>query len=157
MLLDLRLLEEADYDDLAMLFEEMQAHYNVFCPPRESILENLRNLPVGAEILVAKNDRIVGFAAFSGIFPGPGLQPGLFLKELFVSKSQRRNGIGKQLIKALGALCLERGFSRIDWTADCNDAQLLDFYDSLGASRMQDKLFYRVDGHALKKMTSETN
>ncbi|MEK1890946.1 MAG: GNAT family N-acetyltransferase [Phyllobacterium sp.] len=135
----------------------MQAHYNVLCPPRESILANLRNLPVGAEILVAKKDRIVGFAAFSGIFPGPGLQSGLFLKELFVSKSQRGTGIGKQLIKALGRLCLERGLSRIDWTADRNDAPLLDFYDSLGASRKQDKLFYRMDDHALKKLAFETN
>jgi GNAT superfamily N-acetyltransferase len=150
-LLIFRLLEYADCDDLVPLFEEMQAHYDVFCPPREAIVANLRNLPVGAEILIAKTDRIVGFAAFSAVFPGPGLKPGMFLKELFVSKSQRDMGIGKRLMMELGALALERGLSRIDWTADRDDVPLLNFYDNLGAIRKHDKLFYRLDGHALQK------
>jgi len=79
ILVTLRLLEGPDCDDLSLLFEEMQTHYTVFCPPRETIVANLRNLPAGTEVLVATNvDRIVAFAAFSTVFPGPGLKPGFF-------------------------------------------------------------------------------
>ena len=157
ILVTLRLLEGPDCDDLSFLFEEMQTHYTVFCPPRATIVANLRNLPAGTEVLLATNvDRIVAFAAFSTVFPGPGLKPGFFLKELFVSKSQRGVGIGKQLLQALSALCLERGLGRVDWTADRTDGPLLNFYDNLGATRKEDKLFYRLDGHALKELASES-
>jgi hypothetical protein len=57
---------------LARLFEEMQAHYNVPCPPTGTLLGGLASLPAGVTILVAETDRIVGFAAFSAIYPGPG-------------------------------------------------------------------------------------
>jgi Acetyltransferase (GNAT) family len=77
-----------------VLFEEMQAHYKVPCPPRQTILDGLRNMPSGTEILVAGPDEIVGFAAFSSNYPGPGLESGLFLKELFVSRSHRGRGAG---------------------------------------------------------------
>ena len=91
---------------------------------------------------------ILGFAAFSGIYPGPALKPGIFLKELFVSAAQRGRGFGRELMRALAALARERGLVRIDWTADPENAKLLDFYDGLGGQRKPDKLFYRLDGKA---------
>lgn len=140
---------------LAALMEEMQAHYQVPCPPRAEIIAGLNTMPPGAEILVVEeNDAILGFAAFSGIYPGPGLKPGIFLKELFVSASQRSRGWGRELTRALATLARERGLARIDWTADPENAKLLDFYDGLGGTRKLDKLFYRLDGEALEKLTS---
>lgn len=139
---------------LAALMEEMQTHYQVPCPSRAEIIAGLRAMPPGAEILIVEeNDAILGFAAFSGIYPGPGLKPGIFLKELFVSAAQRSRGLGRDLMRALAELARERGLARIDWTADPENAKLLDFYDGLGGTRKSDKLFYRLDGFALEKLT----
>jgi hypothetical protein len=37
-------------------------------------------------LVAVEQDAVIGFAALGAIFPGAGLRPGLFLKELFVSQ-----------------------------------------------------------------------
>ena len=104
--------------------------------------------------MVAETDRIIGFAAFSAIYPGPGLRSGLFMKELFVTAGSRGQGVGKALIAAVARVAAERGHSRVDWTADRTDAGLLDFYSGLGALEQQDKVFYRLTGDALTTLAA---
>ena len=125
----------SDKTALVTLFEEMQRHYRVPCPPRNVIESNLATLPPGVEIMVAETDRIIGFAAFAAIYPGPGLQSGLFMKELFVTAGSWGSGVGKALIQAIARVAVERGHSRVDWTADRNDSGLLHYYSGLGAWR----------------------
>lgn len=149
-----RLATVADHVALASLFEEMQAHYRVSCPPRDTILAGLANVPAGVELLVAEAGSIVGFAAFSAIYPGPGLGSGLFLKELFVSKEFRGNGVGRGLILAVAGIALQRGHRRLDWTADMNNPGALKFYESLGALAQREKVFYRLDHAALNSLAS---
>jgi GNAT superfamily N-acetyltransferase len=139
-----------DHTRLALLFGEMQAHYDVPCPSAEQIVHDLRNLPGGAEILVAEADgELIGFAAFSAIYPGPGLTPGLFLKDLFVTEAARGRGAGRHLMRAVAGTALRRGFKRVDWTADRNNPKLLAFYEGFGASQKTEKAFYRLEGEAL--------
>lgn len=133
----------------------MQAHYDVPCPPREKILEGLASMPTGTEILVATQREIVGFAAITPVYPGPGLGSGLFLKELFVSKQHRGSGVGKSLIQGLAKLALERGHARIDWTADRDDPRLRAFYEGLGGVPKPEKLFYRFEGSALHEAAKQ--
>ena len=96
---NIRPFSPADKSALTSLFEEMQRHYCVPCPPSSVIEDHLAGLPAGVEIMVAETDRgIIGFAAFSAIYPGPGLRSGLFMKELFVTAGSRGQGVGKALI-----------------------------------------------------------
>jgi predicted N-acetyltransferase YhbS len=145
----------ADDSALARLLEEMQAHYNVPCPPTDKILSDLASLPTGVTILVAETDRIVGFAAFSAIYPGPGLASGLFLKEIFVTKECRQSGVGSALMRAVAAFAVEHGHKRVDWTAARGNPRLLAYYEELGAQRQEDKVFFRLTGDALLKRARE--
>ncbi len=142
----------ADDHALARLLEEMQAHYNVPCPPAETVLDSLTSLPAGVTILVAETDRIVGFAAFSAVYPGPGLASGLFLKELFVTKECRQSGVGSTLMRAVAAFAVEHGHKRVDWTAARGNTRLLAYYEELGALRQEDKVFFRLTGEALARL-----
>lgn len=151
----IRLLQanDAAFPALAALMEEMQAHYRVACPPRAGIIAGLEAMPPGAEILVAEErGSVLGFAAFSAIYPGPGLKPGIFLKELYVSGSQRGRGLGRALMQKLASLAKERGLTRIDWTAEAENTRLLSFYEELGGARKPDKVFFRLDGEALARL-----
>ncbi|PIO45782.1 GNAT family N-acetyltransferase [Phyllobacterium zundukense] len=132
----------------------MQNHYQVFCPSVETIVSDLARLPAGVEILVAEASTIVGFAAFSTIYPGPGLKSGIFLKELYVCAAFRGSGAGKRLMRAIAEVALQRGHKRIDWTADRENARLLNFYATLGALEQQEKVFYRLSGDALVSLAA---
>lgn len=148
--LAIRPLRPADHEALATLMVEMQGHYGVQCPPMEAILAGLAALPTGVDILVAvKGDSVLGFASACNLYPGPGLKTGFFLKEIYVADAARGAGLGRKLMTALADLALERGHRRIDWTADADDAALLRFYDSLGATAHPKKVFYRLTGDAL--------
>ena len=148
----IRPLAAADHAGLAALLEEMQAYYRAACPNAESILDGLRNIPSGVEILVADAGAIVGFAAFAAIYPGPGLAAGFFLKELFVSAPFRSSGIGRRLLQGVAQIAVERGYGRVDWTADGKNLQLLAYYEGLGASPMAEKVFFRLEGEALTSL-----
>ncbi|CDZ43631.1 GNAT family N-acetyltransferase [Neorhizobium galegae] len=150
--MNIRFFQPADAEELACLFEEMQAYYGVFCPPRQAILSGILNRPPQTEFLVAETDRIIAAAAFAAIYPGPGLQPGFFLKELYVAGSERGRDIGTALMKRLAGLAVERGFGRIDWTAARANERLLKFYDELGGDRKEDRIFYRLEGPKLKAL-----
>ncbi len=144
----------ADDEALARLLSEMQAHYGVPCPPADAILRDLASLPAGVTILVAETDRVVGFAALSAIYPGPGLASGVFLKELFVTQACRKSGVGAALLRAVAAWAVAHGPERVDWTAARNNAPLLAYYDGFGAARQEDKVFFRLAGDALQALAS---
>lgn len=138
---------------VALLMEEMQRHYNVPCPPLPAILAGIKERPANAEIIVAEqHNQVIAFCAFSAIYPGPGLQTGLFLKELYVKRDFRSVGVGRSLMRELAIIAKQRNLARIDWTADVNDPRLLAFYDELGGTRKPEKLFYRLDGEALSAL-----
>jgi GNAT superfamily N-acetyltransferase len=146
----IRLLQPADHGALAALMVEMQGHYVVPCPPVAEILAGLADLPAGVDILVAvKEGAVLGFASACNLYPGPGLKPGFFLKEIYVADAARGAGLGRALMQALAGLAVERGHGRVDWTADAEDGPLLRFYESLGAVAHTKKVFYRLAGEAL--------
>lgn len=145
--------EEADHPALAGVMADMQAHYGVACPPDAEIRAGLASRPAGTELLVAEHDAaLVGFAAFSAIYPGPGLKPGVFLKEIYVVEAARGLGAGKALLVELARLALSRGLGRIDWTAARDNERLLRFYESLGATPQPEKVFFRLTGEGLARL-----
>lgn len=155
-MLRVRHCEEADHPALAGVMAEMQAHYRVPCPPDAEIRAGLANRPAGTELLVAEHDgALVGFAAFSAIYPGPGLRPGCFLKEIYVAEATRGLGAGKALLAELARLALARGFGRVDWTAARDDQRLLRFYESLGAKQQPEKVFFRLTGEGLARLAED--
>ncbi len=144
-----------DIAGTAALFQEMQAHYRVACPPLDEITARLAKLPEGVSVLVAADPSVIGFAAVGAIFPGPGLKPGLFLKELFVSAGARGSGAGTALMRAVAQLAVEGSFARLDWTADRGDARLLSFYDAMGAVEQREKIFLRLTDQELTQLAAE--
>jgi GNAT superfamily N-acetyltransferase len=152
-MVSVRLCEAADHPALAGVMAEMQAHYRVPCPADADIRAGLANRPAGTELLVSEHDgALVGFAAFSAIYPGPGLRPGVFLKEIYVAQAARGLGAGKALLAELARLALARGLGRIDWTAARDNERLLRFYESLGATPQPEKVFFRLTGEGLARL-----
>ena len=79
-------------------------------------------------------------------------KPGIYLEDLFVDPAHRGRGFGLALLKELAKICVERGYERLQWwVLDWNEPSI-DFYQSLGATAMDEWTVYRMSGEALKKL-----
>jgi len=93
---------------------------------------------------------VVGLALWYVTFSTWKGVPGLWLEDLFVRESARGTGLGRALLQALAAVCVERGYARFEWWVLDWNAPAIGFYRSLGAEAQQDWTTYRVDGDALR-------
>lgn len=110
-----------------------------------------------AEVIFAmKEGKEVGFALFFHNFSTFLGRAGLYLEDLFVLPEYRGKGYGKQLLKKLAAIAVERKCGRLEWWClDWNQSSI-DFYLSLGAEPMSDWTVYRISGDTLQDLAQET-
>jgi GNAT superfamily N-acetyltransferase len=90
----------------------------------------------------------VNFSTFSG-------RSGLYLEDLFVRPAQRGKGIGKALLAHLAKLCVNNGWSRLQWSVLDWNTPSIAFYKSLGAVLMDEWTVCRVNGEALAALAKE--
>jgi ribosomal protein S18 acetylase RimI-like enzyme len=104
---------------------------------------------VPPEVPAADAPAVVGFALFFTNFSTFLGRPGLYLEDLYVKPAQRGRGIGKALLAHLGALAVERGCGRFEWSVlDWNEPAIR-FYERMGATLLPDWRICRVTGAAL--------
>ncbi len=108
------------------------------------------------EVLIAEEgDTPVGALFFGTLFPGDRLLPTLFIKSLSVTEARRSQGIGRNLLRALCRLALERGAVRIDWTAFDGNTAAIRLYESLGVERRDRTVNWRLDAAAMRRMADD--
>ena len=79
---------------------------------------------------------------------------GIYLEDLYVRPDVRGSGYGRQLLAELAALCVERGYGRLEWwVLDWNEPAR-GFYDKLGAIRMDEWTVHRLTGQALAALAA---
>ena len=106
-----------------------------------------------AEVLFALvGGREAGFALFFYNFSTFLGRAGIYLEDLYVRPEYRGRGCGRALLKELAAIAVERGCGRLEWVYLNWNQPGIDFYLSLGASRMSEWNTYRVTGDALKEL-----
>ena len=104
-----------------------------------------------AEVLFAmEGDREVGFALFFHNFSTFLGRAGMYLEDLFVLPEYRGRGYRKALLRKLGAIAVERGCGRLEWSCLDWNRPSIDFYRSLGAVPMEAWTTYRVSGETLQ-------
>ena len=105
-------------------------------------------------LLAFEHGAPVGIACFAIVRPGRRLAGLVFLKDLFVRANWRGTGLGKALMAELARIATSEGIARIDWTASREDTGLHRFYEALGGNVLSDRLFFRLNGEALKDLAS---
>ena len=106
-----------------------------------------------AEVIFALADgKEAGFALFFHNFSTFLGKAGIYLEDLYVKPEYRGCGIGKALLKKLGAVAAERGCGRLEWWCLDWNKPSIDFYRSMGAEPMKDWTVYRIAGDTLKEL-----
>lgn len=152
----IRAADKRDTAALAELIEEIERFYGSteiqpFEERRSQVEEALFGPQPLASALVVEDEGgdIVGLAAYSFLWPAAGSSHSLFLKELYVRDTLRRQGVGARLMDELRALAAGRpGCSRVEWMTDRDNPVARAFYKSLGFAEFDGKIVYRVDAGA---------
>jgi GNAT superfamily N-acetyltransferase len=79
---------------------------------------------------------------------------GIYLEDLFVQPAHRGRGLGKELLRTLAAICVERGFSRLEWSVLDWNTPSIEFYEAAGAVPMDEWTVFRLTDDALTGFAS---
>lgn len=122
---------------------EQQLHQALFAP-RPAIFAH-----------VAEHEGLLaGFALWFLNFSTWQCQHGIYLEDLYVRPELRGHGYGRQLLAELAALCIERGYGRLDWSVlDWNEPSIA-FYRSLGAVSVDDWMRFRLTAQPLANVAA---
>jgi GNAT superfamily N-acetyltransferase len=146
----------ADVPVIMTLIRELAAYEKLLhevVGREDDLRAHLFDAPARSEALVVEDDGdVVGFALFFHNYSTFLARPGLYLEDLFVRPAYRRKGYGRQLLRALARLAVERGCGRFEWSVlDWNEPAIA-FYRSLGAEPLEEWTVFRVTGDALAKL-----
>lgn len=139
--------------DLILFFIRQLAEYenmeNEVVATPELLKEWLFEKKVAEVIFAVEKEKEVGFALFFHNFSTFLGKAGIYLEDLFVLPEFRGRGHGKNLLKILSRIAVERGCGRVEWCCLDWNKPSIDFYKSFGAVPMDDWTIYRLTGENL--------
>jgi len=153
------ILREARPDDVPGMFARIVdlAVYELEPDAVVGTEEMLREALFGADPsvfahVIERDGEILGIAIWFLNYSTWTGRLGIYLEDLFVLESERGNGYGQALLRELAAVCIERGYSRLQWSVlDWNEPSIA-FYRALGAEALDEWTTFRVSGDALAEL-----
>ncbi|CAG7989206.1 unnamed protein product [Penicillium salamii] len=82
--------------------------------------------------------------------------PGVCLEELYVVPEYRRHGYGRMLVEAMASAAQKAGCVKMDWVCLQDNLRALNFYDKLGATKMEDWAVLNVDKSGMEGLAADT-
>lgn len=80
---------------------------------------------------------------------------GLYLEDIFVLPEYRHRGIGKKMMNYLAAKAVADGCGRFEWSVLDWNQPAIDFYESIGATVMQEWRICRLTGEKLEQFAQK--
>lgn len=105
--------------------------------------------------LAFDGDQPVGIATWYWTYSSFTAERGIYLEDLFVPPQFRGKGYGKALLAHLAKTAMKDGGGKVEWSVLPWNKPSIDFYEGLGAKRMDDWLIYRVTGEALEELADQ--
>lgn len=111
-----------------------------------------RDRPYYEAYLGRAGGRAVGYVIFFMTYSSFLGKPSLYLEDLFVLEEHRKKGHGRAFFNFLFELAVKRGCGRMEWCALNWNVNALGFYDKLGARRLNEWVFFRLNEDRLKEL-----
>jgi GNAT superfamily N-acetyltransferase len=153
----IRPAKPADVAEIHAMVREL-AEYEKALDEAEATPEQLHDALFGENPRVfahiAEDDAgdVVGFALWFLNFSTWTGMHGIYLEDLYVRPSARGAGYGKALLAQLARTCVERGYTRLEWSVLDWNAPAIAVYRSQGAVPMDEWTVHRLAGDPLRAM-----
>jgi GNAT superfamily N-acetyltransferase len=122
----------------------------------ETIIKHLFSQKSYAECIIAFENNIpIGFALYFHNFSTFVSKPGIYLEDLFVMESHRGKGYGKNLLLQIIAIAKQRNCGRVEWSVLNWNKPAIDFYESLGATAMNEWTTYRLNEEKISTLLNK--
>lgn len=153
--------DPSQFDALVDAFHDMGQHY--FGPDaptpealRATLADEVLGHDSGVKVVVALDQAaVVGFATVSILYPAPGYKGQLFMKDLYTCAAWRGRGVGEEIMRFLAAYSLRKGCVRFDWTTEDTNTGAISFYERLGAKKVQEKVYFRLDVPGIQALAAK--
>jgi GNAT superfamily N-acetyltransferase len=111
--------------------------------------------PTAYALVGVREGAVVAMAIWFRSFSTWTGQAGIWLEDLFVEPDQRGHGLGKALLAHLAQLCVERGWTRLEWTVLDWNTPSIEFYEKAGAVAMDEWTVFRLTDEALDRFAAD--
>ena len=105
-------------------------------------------------VAVTDDGEVVGTALWFLNFSTWRGTHGIYLEDLYVRPGHRGRGLGKELLRTLAAVCVERGYSRLEWSVLDWNTPSIEFYRAAGAVPMDGWTVFRLTDDALAEFSA---
>lgn len=122
----------------------------------ETLRRTLFEQRAAEALVIERGEEVAGYAMFFTTFTSWECRSGIWLEDVYVRPAHRRRGIGLQVMEHLARLALERGHVRLDWCALDWNEPALDFYDGIGARRLDDWTMFRLEREQIARLANHT-
>jgi len=106
-------------------------------------------------VAVAEDGQVAGLALWFLSFSTWRGTHGVYLEDLYVSPEHRGSGLGRELLRTLAQECVDRGFSRLEWTVLDWNTPSIEFYRAAGAVPMDEWTVHRLTDDALTRFAAD--
>ncbi len=104
-------------------------------------------------LFIASLDNVAaGYALYFYTYSSFLARPTLYLEDIFVSQELRGKGIGKKLFLKCVNEAVKRDCGRMEWSVLTWNKNAIGFYEKLGAKRLEEWYYYRLDTQAMKTL-----
>jgi GNAT superfamily N-acetyltransferase len=155
----IRRAEEGDVSTLLQFIKKLALYErlsHVVTATEEVLSRNLFGEKRVAEAILAEyQGTVVGFAVYFYNFSTFEGKPGIFIEDLYVDESHRRQGLGLAMFMHVARLAKEQGCGRLEWSVLDWNKSAIHFYENLGAAPLSDWTTYRLAGESLRRITEK--
>lgn len=102
----------------------------------------------GGDVIVGMALWFLTFSTWDGVH-------GIHLEDLYVLPERRGQAHGAMLLGALAGVCVERGYTRLEWEVLDWNEPAIGFYESIGAEGRSEWTSYRLTGDPLERLAAE--
>jgi GNAT superfamily N-acetyltransferase len=106
-------------------------------------------------VAVADDGAVVGMALWFLNFSTWRGTHGVYLEDLYIQPQHRGSGLGRELLRTLADLCVQRGYDRLEWSVLDWNTPSIEFYESVGAVPMDEWTVFRLTDDALTTFAAD--